>query len=52
MVTAKKPASLIVDDHPIHEAKIVKNYLNSRAGKFELSYLPSYSQHLNPDETG
>jgi transposase len=51
MVNAKKPVFLIVDGHPIHKAKIVKNYVDSQAGKLKLFYLPPYSPHLNPDET-
>jgi transposase len=42
---------LIVDGHPAHKAKLVKNHVESLGGKLELFYLPPYSPHLNPDET-
>ena len=51
MVNAKKPVFLIVDGHPIHKAKMVKNFVDRLDGKLRLFYLPPYSPHLNPDET-
>lgn len=51
MVNADKPVFLIVDGHPIHKAKIVKNYVEGLGGKLKLFYLPPYSPHVNPDET-
>lgn len=51
MVNADKPVFLIVDGHPAHKAKLVKNYVESLDGKLKLFYLPPYSPHLNPDET-
>lgn len=51
MVNAKKPVFLIVDGHPIHKAKMVKNFVDRLDGKLRLFYLPPYSLHLNPDET-
>ena len=44
------PVYLIVDGHPSHRAKAVKNYVASTGGKLELFYLPGYSPELNPDE--
>lgn len=51
MINADKPVFLIVDGHPIHKAKMVKNYVEGLEGKLKLFYLPPYSPHLNPDET-
>jgi transposase len=47
---ADKPIYLIVDGHPTHRAKKVKEYVKSTKGKLRLFYLPPYSPELNPDE--
>lgn len=41
---------LIVDGHPTHRSKKVKEYVASTKGKLGLFYLPGYSPELNPDE--
>ena len=41
---------LIVDNHPAHRAKSVKNFVEAVKDRFRLFYLPSYSPELNPDE--
>jgi transposase len=41
---------LVVDNHSIHTAGAVKEYVASTNGKLELHYLPPYSPQLNPDE--
>lgn len=41
---------LIVDGHPSHKAKKVKQYVESTDGWLELFFLPPYSPELNPDE--
>lgn len=41
---------LIVDGHPTHKAKIVKQFVADNEDKIELFFLPSYSPELNPDE--
>lgn len=41
---------LIVDRHPAHRAKKVRDFVESTAGKLRLFFLPSYSPELNPDE--
>ena len=41
---------LIVDGHPAHRAKIVKNFVTSTDGRLKLFFLPPYSPELNPDE--
>ena len=41
---------LVVDGHPAHKAKVVKEYVESLEGKLELHFLPPYAPDLNPDE--
>jgi len=45
-----KPVYLIVDGHPAHRAKAVKQFVKENRERLELHFLPSYSPHLNPDE--
>jgi transposase len=47
---ASKPVYLIVDGHPAHKAKVVREYLAANADRIKLFTLPSYSPELNPDE--
>jgi transposase len=47
---SKKPIFLIVDGHPAHKAKKVKEFIESTEGKLRLFLLPPYSPELNPDE--
>ena len=44
------PVFLVLDGHPSHRAKIVKEYVSSTRGKLELHFLPGYAPDLNPDE--
>jgi transposase len=46
----EKPVFLIVDGHPAHKAKKVKQFVAEHAKLLELYYLPGYSPELNPDE--
>ena len=46
----KRPVFLIVDGHPVHRSKKVKEFVTNTAGKLRLFRLPSYSPDLNPDE--
>ena len=46
----RRPVYLIVDGHPAHRAKLVKNYIESLGGRLKLFFLPPYSPELNPDE--
>ncbi len=46
----RRPVFLIVDGHPAHRAKIVKEFVESLEGKLRLYFLPPYSPELNPDE--
>jgi transposase len=41
---------LICDNHPTHHAKLVTKWVEKRADRIELHFLPSYSPELNPDE--
>lgn len=47
---ATKPIFLIVDNHPVHRSKAVKDFVESTEGMLKLFYLPPYSPELNPDE--
>jgi transposase len=50
LIGAKGPVYLIVDGHPSHKAKMVKEWIASLDGKLKLFLLPGYSPELNPDE--
>jgi transposase len=47
----ENPVFFIVDGHPVHKSKKVKEYVESTGGRLTLFYLPGYSPELNPDET-
>jgi transposase len=47
---APGPVYLIVDGHPTHRARVVKEYVASTGGRLRLFLLPGYSPELNPDE--
>ena len=47
---AQQPIILVVDGHPIHKARLVKDYVDSQNGRLKLVFLPPYSPQLNPDE--
>jgi transposase len=47
---ATKPIFLILDGHPVHRSKAVKEFAASTGGMLRLFYLPGYSPELNPDE--
>lgn len=47
---AQRPIFLIIDNHPVHRSKKVKELVHSTNGKLRLFYLPPYSPELNPDE--
>ncbi|MCC7464561.1 MAG: IS630 family transposase [Gammaproteobacteria bacterium] len=46
----RRPVYLIVDGHPSHRARAVKQYVETLNGKLKLFFLPPYSPELNPDE--
>jgi len=41
---------LVVDGHPSHHAKVVREYVEATHGQLELHFLPPYAPDLNPDE--
>ena len=41
---------LIVDGHPAHKAKLVRQFVVDNSDLIELFFLPPYSPELNPDE--
>lgn len=45
-----KKVFLIVDQHPVHKSKKVKDWLTKHESKVKLFFLPSYCPELNPDE--
>lgn len=47
---SQRKVFLIVDNHPVHRSKKVKQWLEERPDEIRLFFLPSYSPQLNPDE--
>ncbi len=50
LIGATRPAYAVVDGHPIHKAKLVRDYVAKQEGRLKLFYLPLYAPQLNPDE--
>jgi len=50
MADADGPVYLVVDGHPTHRSKLVKEFVASTEGRLRLFVLPAYSPQLNPDE--
>ena len=50
MIGTSKPVVVVVDGYPIHQSKLIKDYIASLNGQLELFYLPPYPPQLNPDE--
>lgn len=46
----KRKLYWIVDNHPVHQAQTVQNWLAQHTEELELVFLPPYSPHLNPVE--
>lgn len=46
-----RPIFLVLDGHPVHHSKKVKDFVESTNGNLELHFLPGYSPELNPDES-
>lgn len=44
------PVYVVVDGHPAHKAKVVKDLIQELGGRLELHFLPPYAPDLNPDE--
>ncbi len=49
-VGSVQPIYLVVDGHPIHKAKLVREFVKAQGDRLKLVFLPPYSPHLNPDE--
>lgn len=47
---ARRRVFLIVDEHPAHKSKLVRDYLESLQGKLRVFFLPPYAPELNPGE--
>jgi DDE superfamily endonuclease/winged helix-turn-helix protein len=47
---ARRRVFLIVDGHPAHRAKAVKQWLSEHVQRIELFFLPGHAPDLNPDE--
>lgn len=41
---------LIVDGHPVHRSRAVRQWIERHCDRIRLFFLPSYSPELNPDE--
>jgi transposase len=50
LVGGEQPIFLIVDGHPIHKSRLVRDFVKSTNGRLRLYFLPPYAPHLNPDE--
>jgi len=50
MADTAGPVYLVVDGHPTHRSKLVKDFVASTDGALKLFVLPAYSPQLNPDE--
>jgi transposase len=44
------PVFLVLDGHPVHRSKAVKQFAASTEGRLRLCFLPGYAPELNPDE--
>jgi hypothetical protein len=41
---------LIVDGHPVHRSKAVRDWVDQNRERISLYQIPGYSPDLNPDE--
>lgn len=46
----KKPIFMIMDGHPVHKSKKVKEFVDGFGGNLQIFLLPPYAPDLNPDE--
>jgi len=44
------PVFVVLDGHPVHRSKAVKQFAASTGGRLRLCFLPGYSPELNPGE--
>jgi transposase len=47
---SKRKVYLIIDRHPVHRARKVRQWIHARSHRIRLFHLPDYSPELNPDE--
>jgi len=47
---ARRRIRVIVDNHPVHRSRKVRNWVEAQQGRVRLVFLPGYSPDLNPDE--
>ena len=50
LVNAERPIYLVLDGHPVHRSKKVRDFVERQDGRLKLFFLPPYSPELNPDE--
>jgi transposase len=50
LIGVDQPIFLIVDGHPLHKARLVKEFVHTQEGKPKPFHLPSCSPDLHPDE--
>jgi transposase len=48
--STKQKVYLIVDGHPVHKSRAVRDWLATREAQIRLILLPAYSPDMNPDE--
>ena len=48
--SVERKVILILDQHPVHRCKVLKDWLEEHQQEIEVFYLPSYSRELNPAE--
>jgi len=48
---APRSVFVIVDGHPAHRTRLVRDYVASTNGRLQLFIPPPYAPHLNGDET-
>lgn len=46
----KKPIFIIMDGHPVHKSKKVREFVKNQKGRLSIFLLPPYAPDLNPDE--
>lgn len=46
----RRPVILIMDGHPVHKSKMVRDYVCSLDGRLMIEFLPPYAPEHNPDE--
>ena len=47
---ASRKVFLILDRHPVHRSRAVRQWIEAHADRIEMFFLPGYSPDLNPDE--